>query len=154
MRTKPPPHPEPVKAGLEKVGIYGTRWGFKAGALGVVLLWAAHTGVPAPLPSLPLTDAATPQQWTAGVDVAPHMLAAAMVGKLPAPDPRQRKPPCDPDLEREFDGWCWLALKVTPPCPKGKAWEKDGACFAPSLNAARIPSTGQIQPGSVAGGAE
>lgn len=144
------PHPTPVKAGLEKVGIYGTRWAM--GALGLGLLWllAAHGGkVPAPSEPPPVDGALPLQQWS--VDTAPRLLVSLLQGTLPKPDPRQRKPPCDPDLEREFDGYCWVALRAMPPCPKGKAWERDGGCYAFALPPARVPSSGEPHPSNVAG---
>lgn len=152
MPLKPPPHPEPVKAGLERFGVYGTRWGAMA-VIALVALWGAHTSAP-PVPAQPAVDGALPlQQWTAAVNMS-HFVASASKGAMPKPDPRQRKPPCDPDVEREHGGYCWIPLGVPPPCPKGKAWEKDGACLMPSVRAARVPTTGEIRPGNVAGEAQ
>lgn len=149
MPLKPPPHPEPIKAGLERFGVYGTRWA--AGlVVGGLLLWASQTGR-APSPALPKDDLPV-QQWAA--DAIPHVLSSVAAGALPAPDPRQRKPPCDPDLEREINGHCWIPVDVKP-CPKGKAFlHDDGRCYAYALRAERLPTTGEPRPGNVAGGAQ
>lgn len=151
MPLKPPPHPQPVRAGLERLGIYGTRWAL-AGLAGAALLYGAHNGKGRPISPTHVDGALPLQQWAA--DTTPRVLASVAVGALPTPDPRQRKPPCDSDVEREHEGYCWIPLGVPPPCPKGKAWEKDGVCLMPSVRAARVPTTGEVRPGNVAGGAE
>jgi hypothetical protein len=155
MPLKPPPHPQPVKAGLERVGLYGTRWGFKAGALGVVLLWAAHTGVPAPLPAPPPLDGALPlQQWTTGGNLG--VIASALPGAIPRPGPNQKRSgQCDPGRsEVEIRGGCWVKTEHPLPCPDGKQWEHDGRCYLPVAHAKPVPTTGEIHPGNVAGEAQ
>ena len=92
----------------------------------------------APTPAL---DAPTPlQEWTtadAGV-----LALRVVLGKLPPPDPRQRKAPCDPDLNVEINGYCWIPLAVEK-CPKGKAFEHEGKCYAYSLESKRVPQSGE-----------
>lgn len=148
MPAKPQPPDDPAKGGLERFGLYGTRWG--AGAvIGALALLALQSGKP-PLPPPPPVDGALPlQQWA--VDITPRVLSALVTGALPRPDPRQRKPPCDPDLEKEANGYCWIGLAVTPPCPKGKAWEYEGRCYAYALKVERTPSSGEPHPSNVAG---
>jgi len=147
MSLLPPPVP-PVKMGLQRIGVYFTPW---AAALAVgILLYSSdtHRGPPRPPTSSPIDGALPLQQWA--TDTVPHFISSSITGALPAPDPRQRKPPCDPDMERAIEGSCWIPVDVKP-CPKGKAWEHEGQCYARALNAARLPSSGEFRPSNVAG---
>lgn len=148
------PHPQPVKAGLEKVGVYGTRWALGCLFAGIVWLLATEGKVP-PLPHPPAVDGALPlQQWT--TDLSPRVLAAVLPGTLPGPDPRQKKPPCVTKLgEEAINGWCWLRLDVRPPCPQDPdayAFEHGGKCYGRALRAEKVPTTGEPRPSNVAGG--
>jgi len=145
----PTPPQLPMRAGLQRIGVYFTPW---AAALAVaVALYSSdtHRSPSRPSPPPPIDGALPLQQWA--TDAVPNVVSSVLMGTLPSPDPRQRKPPCDPDVEREFSGYCWVALKVPPPCPKGKAWEQDGACYAFALSPARLPSSGDFRPTGVAG---
>lgn len=143
----PIPPQFPVKAGLQRLGVYFTP-GAAAVAIGVVMLWSSDTHRAPPRPP-PVVDGALPlQEWA--TDTVPHFLSSSIAGVLPAPDPRQRKPPCDPDMERAIEGACWIPVDVKP-CPKGKAFEHDGQCYARALNPARTPTSGEPRPSNVAG---
>jgi hypothetical protein len=153
MPLKPPPHPQPVKAGLERFGVYGTRWGAMA-VIALVALWGVNEGTPAP--QLPVDGVLPVQQWT--VDVSPRAIAFALPGALPKPTSTQKRPPCAAKIgEEEVQGYCWLRLDVSPPCPQeadAYAWEYGGKCFQRVLRAERTPTTGEIRPGNVAGEAQ
>lgn len=113
-----------------------------AGALAfaLVLLVAPSPRPPPPLPS-PLEAPVPLQEWTTAD--AGDALRWVVLGSLPPPDPRQRKPPCRTSIgERAVNGLCWLKLAVPLPCPEGEAWEYEGACYAYALEAKPIPKSG------------
>lgn len=92
------------------------------------------------------------------VDVHPALLAsigAVVAGALPAPLEGQQRPPCDPDLQRELRGACWVPVDV-PRCPKGKAFvndegsQADGKCYARAMRAAGAPTSGEPRQAAVA----
>ncbi|WP_157758328.1 hypothetical protein [Cystobacter fuscus] len=93
-------------------------------------------------PELPPVEAArtsdeAPSAWAPTQGVFP-------AGPMPAkPFERQKRPPCDPELEDEVRGGCWTRLKSVAPCP-AKAYEHEGQCYLPTL-AAPKPSQ-SIQP--------
>lgn len=143
-----PNGPRPV---LERLTI--TR-GLLAALIALATL-SIHTREPEPRPSvtevLPPVEPAEPlQEYTADAGVPLRIIPAFKAGLPTTVDPRQKKPPCDPDLEGEFDGLCWTALKKPPPCPAGKAWERDGTCYTRALRAAGVPSSGEPRPVSIA----
>jgi hypothetical protein len=72
----------------------------------------------------------------------PLLVGAWALSQLPEPHKRQRKPPCDTDLEKEIEGYCWIPVKRTPPCPTGKSFEHDGACYIQAISPPRMPTTG------------
>jgi hypothetical protein len=84
-------------------------------------------------------------------------LAQEALGALPPPIDGQRLPPaCDPDLEREVKGACWVPVDVKP-CPPGKAYvnddgpRPDGKCYARAMRAERTPTSGEVRHAGVAG---
>ncbi len=98
-----------------------------------------------------------PVTWEEAPTVTPAVVLTAGVefsstpGKawrLPSkPYEGQRRPPCDPVLEREFNGGCWVSVNpnpgTTPPgqaCPAG-VFEKDGKCYMPAGKAKGLPNT-------------
>lgn len=104
----------------------------------------------------PPTNAEAPPAWA--VDLSPTVLSsmrAAASGALPEPLEGQRRPPCDPDLERELRGACWIPVAVER-CPPGKAFvndsgpRADGKCYSRSMQAARGPTSGEPRTGSIA----
>lgn len=74
---------------------------------------------------------------------AQAVLARSLPGKLPPPISTQRKPPCDPTFEREFNGGCWLPLAVEE-CPAERGgFLHEGKCYLRALAPARQPSSGE-----------
>lgn len=146
-------HPTPIKAGLERIGVYGTKWA--AGLLVAAVLFCS-TQSARPIEKHREVETGTPA-WA--VDARGQVLTTASlltVNELPPAIPLQRTPPnCDPDLERPIRGACWVPLDVTP-CPKGKAYvndkgpEADGKCYARGMKAARPPTSGEPRPLGVA----
>lgn len=136
---------------LEWLGVIGSRWAW-ATVIGTIAFFGSLSYAPTSSPS-PTPNPARPpaiQEYTAGTDFI-HVIGSAAKAKLPAPYPNQKKPPCEPYLEEDFEGFCWTYLGVKPPCPEGKAWERDGKCYQRALKAARVPSSGDPQlPGGVA----
>lgn len=94
------------------------------------------------------------QRWTAGTGAVASMAPMAVRGALPPPDPRQRRPPCAAAIgEESINGVCWLRLDIRPPCPKDPeayAWEHNGKCYAYSMKAAGVPTSGEGRPLGVA----
>jgi hypothetical protein len=90
-----------------------------------------------------------PPSWTTDAAGAMPLVSILIPGKLPPPDPRQRRPPCDPDLHVEMEKACWVPLDVKP-CPAGKAVMHEGRCFAPAMRAERTPTTGEPRAPTVA----
>jgi hypothetical protein len=127
------------------------RWLLASGTLAAVaaaLLW------PSPLPP--------PEEPFVLVDAAPELLEAVpdllaegvmtdgeadmgeRIGRtLPVkPFKNQKLPPCDPELETELNGGCWVALDKRPPCPdKTGVVESGGKCFMAVLAAPRVPAS-------------
>lgn len=95
--------------------------------------------------------------WAVGARVPVFAaLGAVAIEELPAPSPRQRlKPNCDPDLERELRGACWVPVDVKP-CPRGKAYlndkgpDADGKCYARGMRAEPVPTSGEPRPAGMA----
>lgn len=95
--------------------------------------------------------------WAVGARVPVFAaLGTVAIEELPAPSPRQRlKPNCDPDLERELRGACWVPVDVKP-CPRGKAYlndkgpEADGKCYARGMRAEPVPTSGEPRSAGVA----
>jgi serine/threonine protein kinase len=57
------------------------------------------------------------------------------------PFPGQRKPPCEPRLETEIMGACWVRVgSETSPCGM-KMFDWGGMCFTPSFTAPRQPTS-------------
>jgi len=105
------------------------------------LLPHAPAASPIPLPPLDFT--------TDGSRYSPP--AYVLLGELPAPAPNQKHAPCAEDVgEKEMRGACWLAVKKTPPCPPGKAFEDHGVCWLPVAYAARPPISGGSAPVNIA----
>lgn len=73
-------------------------------------------------------------------------LLEVVQGNLPPPAPNQlRAEHCDSDrAEEPIEGGCWVRTKTKPPCPAGKQWEYEGACYVPALD--RKPRPGVAVP--------
>lgn len=159
-----PPHPPPLRPLAVSILVKELRVVLPVAA--VALLVVAVT----PGALLVLTQRAEPvvarpaapdaaSSWA--VDLTPAALSAlaqTAIGSLPSPTPGQRQPPCDPDLERELKGACWIPVAVDR-CPPGKAFvnddgpKADGGCYTRSMRAARVPTptSGEVRHAGVAG---
>jgi serine/threonine protein kinase len=58
------------------------------------------------------------------------------------PFPGQRKPPCNPKVERVINGACWAGGIEKPPCGPG-AYDYEERCYMPSFNPPRLPTSGE-----------
>lgn len=97
-------------------------------------------------PSSPPENPCPPQSYAtdSGAD-ALAALADWVPGKLPEKlDPRQRRAPCDADLEVTIAvngvNLCWIPLALEK-CPeaKGKAWMHEGRCYGRALEPEKPP---------------
>lgn len=160
MKHKPPMARSVVREMFHLSGS-ATPWTAKAlaGFLFVAVLGlplAAHspgaTDAGPVLPS-PLEPAVPLQEWTVDAGTLPYF-ASVVLGRLPQPDPRQRRPPCATRMgEEAINGVCWLRLDVDPPCPQdpgATAYEHGGKCYAFALHAARTPTSGDVYPVNLA----
>lgn len=138
----------PLKAGLERVGLYFTPWA-AAFALGAVVYFT-QPGKPVAI-SPPTASTLPPQQWT--TDAVPGFVAAALTGALPSPGPNQKRSgQCVAKLAQvELNGGCWVETKTPPPCPDGYQWEHAGTCWLPVAHAMPVPTSGDVPPATVAG---
>jgi hypothetical protein len=145
---KPPPTLRPLAVSIV---VDGLRLYVPVAAVAVLVL-ALTPGLLSLLMGPAKMPATEPEQrWTAGPGVA-SMAMDVVRGALPAPDPRQRKAPCDPDVEREVGGYCWVPIAVWP-CPKGKTWEHAGKCYQRALRVEKLPrdpTSGEGRPLGVA----
>lgn len=156
--SKPPPLPPPLKHPAATLRIKDLSLSVPllafALALGGAVLLIRYPEQPPPrvAPAEDVTPA-----WAVDVrGAALSSVGRVVLGSLPEPLSRQRRPPCDPDLERELRGACWLPVAVDR-CPRGKAYVNDegpladGRCYARSMQAAPEPTSGEPQRASVAG---
>jgi hypothetical protein len=81
---------------------------------------------------------------------ARDMVWAITRAALPPPVDNQLRAPCDPDVEEEINGYCWTPLGKTK-CPPLKAFEHNGKCYRRVLRVERIPQSGEVRAGNVAG---
>lgn len=135
---KPPQHlPTLTKIGLERLGVYGTRWMW-VGVVGLMALWPLNPGpvrsgqLPTPaMPQVPLQEHTT--------DAVPHVLASMFSGVIPRPGNGQKLAgQCDPQgSEVELRGGCWIKTYHGLPCPENKQWEHEGHCYRPVFRAER-----------------
>lgn len=77
--------------------------------------------------------------WATDINEAPP--GTLRLGeKATGPLPGQKRPPCEPRLETEVAGACWIAAKARPPCPSG-LYEGGGDCLVPVRAAQRPPTS-------------
>lgn len=150
---KPPPEPQPLSLTIRDLALkVPTVVALLAiaGVLGLATSSAYRLAVPEAPPPLE-------QQWTGGSGNVATMTADVVRRTLPDPDPRQRRPPCDPDVgEEAINGACWIRLSVEK-CNTQKAFEHNGKCYWRALRPEplpRSPTSGEGRPVGVAGGAE
>jgi hypothetical protein len=118
------------------------------------VLWTMLVGGVAALVAVPLCAErqAEGPAATVAVDV-PELLDAGVMsdglgdmgertgGALPAkPFKNQKRPPCNPNVEVERNGGCWMVLKVAPPCPV-EVYQSGSECVTPVLAAPRLPTS-------------
>ncbi|OJT27322.1 hypothetical protein BO221_04885 [Archangium sp. Cb G35] len=128
------------------------RWLLMSGTLAAVvavLLWPSPLPPPPPQEPFTLVDAApvlleaVPELLDEGVMTdGAEMGEAAVIGRGVPPKPfkNQKVPPCDPTIEVERSGGCWMPHAAKPPCPD-KLYESGGQCLTPVLAAPRVPSS-------------
>lgn len=79
-----------------------------------------------------------PAIWASDVDAwGPGQLRLGE--KADKPTPGQKRAPCNPDVEVERAGACWVELTKRPPCPAG-LYEGNGHCYMP-VKAERPPTS-------------
>jgi hypothetical protein len=79
-----------------------------------------------------------------GVDEgAPFVLARALPKR---PFSNQKRAPCNPDIEIEIRGGCWVRLKQDAPCRGDSAYEYEGGCYLPAAKQQTAPSAFSRQP--------
>lgn len=98
-----------------------------------------------PVPPVEAPDAGVGDTALASAHPFPRDPAPILALGLPMPKqplPGQRKPPCDPILERVINGGCWLGPIGTrkPPCGN-LGYDYDGGCYAPNYNGPRQPTS-------------
>jgi hypothetical protein len=99
-------------------------------------------------PTPPMEPAVPLQEWTTAD--AGAMAFRMVPGKIPAPGPNQLRA-CDPERsEVLINGGCWVKTDKKPPCPRGKQWEHEGACYLPVAEAKPVPQSGEPKPRGVA----
>lgn len=112
------------------------RWLLMSGSLAAVLLavllWPRHLDAPPSVPELAdegvLTDGAADTDGVIGRDLPRKAFK------------NQKKPPCNPAVETELAGGCWVELAARPPCAD-ELYEAAGKCWMPVLTAPRQPSS-------------
>lgn len=150
----PPPTPPPATLSIEKLRVSLPLFAIALLVGGAVLL------IRYPEQSRRTVErtAAAEESMIWAVDLRPALLSSvgsAVTGALPSPLEGQRRPPCDQEVERELRGACWVPVAVDR-CPKGKAFvndegpASDGRCYIRSMQAARAPTSGDVQRASVA----
>ncbi|WP_224246105.1 serine/threonine protein kinase [Hyalangium gracile] len=78
-------------------------------------------------------------------DVGRVVMPSYVLGaKMPnTPLPGQRKPPCEPRLQRVINGGCWVPIGTAkPPCGP-TAVDYEGGCYMPVYDAPRQPTSGE-----------
>jgi len=123
-------------------------------ALGIVELRHGRTERVDPIPAaaeesqvppVDAPDAGVGDMVLASAHVLPRNPGPILALGLPMPKqpfPGQRKPPCDPVMEKVINGGCWAGPigSRQPPCGN-VAYDYDGGCYMPSLAAPRQPTS-------------
>lgn len=141
---KPPKPTDPARA--IAVSVVLERLRIQAPVAAVALVVMALTPGLALLLTTPATLRDFPeQQWTTAPSGIVSLASSAVRTALPPPDPRQKPPPCDPELaEEEFLGVCWQRLPVLK-CNEQKAYPHNGRCYLRVMKVApleREPTSG------------
>jgi hypothetical protein len=75
--------------------------------------------------------------------VGPWLLALGR--SMPSkPHPDQRRPPCEPRMEVEINGGCWVGPigNQKPPCGE-KMFDYEGGCYLASFDGPKTPTSGE-----------
>lgn len=156
MPQLPPPHePKPafLRLRVKDLQLLLSSPGFVlvmlvlAAAPGLVSVLMPQRAAPPPTP--PSADV---QGWT--TDTQTLRFASVVLGKLPPPDPLQRRKDCRIKLGQvEIAGACWQRLDVAPPCPieEGAYEHEDHRCYVRVLRAEQPPTSGEPQRANIAG---
>jgi hypothetical protein len=95
----------------------------RAGAVvvfGAALLYPSTSRRSPPPPAVEVE----PSAWVDVSALEPGTVAFPVTKALAG----QKKPPCEPRLEKEILGACWAPHAEKPPCPRGSG-EYSGACY-------------------------
>ncbi|WP_224363061.1 serine/threonine protein kinase [Hyalangium versicolor] len=95
-------------------------------------------------PSVDVPDAGVGEEALLSLVQTSRPIAPASSVALPmpkAPQPGQKKPPCEPRSEVVVMGVCWVVLGVRPPCETA-GYEYDGKCLRATFDAPRDPTSG------------
>jgi eukaryotic-like serine/threonine-protein kinase len=97
------------------------------------------------VPPAEAPDAGVGEMALASAQAFPRNPAPILALGLPMPKqpfPGQRRPPCDPEVERAISGGCWIGPLASKKPPCGPTWyDYDGGCYAPNLAAPRQPTS-------------
>ncbi|MBN1210799.1 MAG: serine/threonine protein kinase [Myxococcaceae bacterium] len=89
-------------------------------------------------------DAGVAEQAVASVHEVPVAGFPSFTLAKPMPKeplPKQRRPPCEPRVERAIHGGCWVPVgDEKPPCGP-KMYDYEGRCYLASYNAPRQPTS-------------
>lgn len=95
-------------------------------------------------PEVDTPDAGVGEEAVLSTVQAPRPVSPDFGVGLPmpkAPQPGQKKPPCD-GAEVAALGACWVVLKKDPPCGK-EGYDYAGLCVRASFEAPREPTSGE-----------
>ncbi|MGZ3460651.1 MAG: hypothetical protein ACXU86_19355 [Archangium sp.] len=77
------------------------------------------------------------EAWPTNLDLDP---APVRPGEAPRPARNQKRAPCNPRVEVEVAGVCWVPHATKPPCPP-ELTEYAGQCLLPVAKAQRPPTS-------------
>jgi hypothetical protein len=86
------------------------------------------------------TALSVPGQQPSTVTIADGLPVAPSANGGPAPVSNQKPAPCDPDIELEAGGYCWVESPKKP-CAPGKTREYQGRCLLPVAKPQRQPTS-------------
>lgn len=114
------------------------------GALTFVVMHRAPASPPPANPDAVARAETVPMSHDVATDIEVPLTGNSIVGSedggipvLAHPLPRkpykgQKRPPCNPRIEVEINGGCWVPHKLTAPCPE-ELYEYQGQCYTTSM---------------------
>lgn len=102
------------------------RWGSSLGALAII---AGAIAFPAKLGVSPKARSDKPVPVAFASDIV-WLPPGALTSDAAKAFPGQKKRPCHPKVQVEWDGVCWIPHRSAPPCPEG-TFEGGGQCLVP-----------------------